>query len=569
MARHDDRRRLALFCVVLMATVTLFVREACGWGAGHGTQAHMVLEALPKPIKDFFPAEWQRKIVDEYCGYPDMVRSFDEQLLGQEAVGELKRMKITPGDLHQDRNAAISLVFLNRAFAENNPRHAAVWLGSLIHTIGDDGAHLTLIAYLAEMSRFKPNATINCGCFDLSQAAASDAGKAMLKRLMDGYRPRTIADDPQVALRKLILLAYREMDYGAQKQSRMGLAFNVDCPKAVAEDGMLALAELGAEEAQNILDATLTAWELARRHIPVRLTEEVIKQARAEVGQYLASKPLQHDSVYAGTLDSRPRGPFVGVLVEPSTFMGWARFGYCGAVLLSEIMRTFQQAGVPYTPLDIRQVEPHGLPSVEQMPVLVVCSGGFSGAEEPLRKYLGGGGKFLWIGGHDRGMLGNLSAALRPANPELLPVSNKYEDPNREVVAKVSIRFLGQLQKSLGAAPLRFVNNPNTFGWTTPRCGLQVVSQARDIQPLVAVSDGAKSMTIAAALMEDGLARHVFLPQYLLLPYALSKDPTMDFSRPRLDSVGKKIVLGALNMLAPALAKPGQQRKERSASTAR
>ena len=237
--------------------------------------------------------------------------------------------------------------------------------------------------------------------------------------------------------------------------------------------------------------------------------------------------------------------------------MGRARFGYCGAVLLGQIMRTLREGGVPYAALDIRAVERKGLPLVSQMPVLVVVSGGFYAVKEPLDKYVAAGGKLLWIGGCDQGLLGQLSRSLKPAAPNLLPVSNKYEDANREVVAKVSIRFLNEFERSLGKAPWTFVNNPNTFGWTTPRCGLQVASGAGDIKALAAVSDGADTMTIAAALSEKGTVRHVFLPQYLLLPYTLTTDPPMDFSKPSLDSVGRKIVLGSVEMLSPELSGAG------------
>ena len=94
---------------------------------------------------------------------------------------------------------------------------------------------------------------------------------------------------------------------------------------------------------------------------------------------------------------------------------------------------------------------------------------------------------------------------------------------------------------------------PTAFGWTTPRCGLQVDSDDADIRPLAAVTDGTDAMTIAALLMENGTPRHAFMPQYLLLPYALTRDPPMDYSRPTLDSVGRKLVLSAVEMLTPGL----------------
>jgi hypothetical protein len=71
---------------------------------------------------------------------------------------------------------------------------------------------------------------------------------------------------------------------------------------------------------------------------------------------------------------------------------------------------------------------------------------------------------------------------------------------------------------------------------------------------LATVSDGAEAMNIAAAQFENGKARHIFMPVYLLVPFALSKDQTMDFSKPVLDSVGRKIILTSVRMLAPEVA---------------
>jgi hypothetical protein len=73
------------------------------------------------------------------------------------------------------------------------------------------------------------------------------------------------------------------------------------------------------------------------------------------------------------------------------------------------------------------------------------------------------------------------------------------------------------------------------------------------VKPLIAVTAGADTMNIGAALLEDGKARHVFLPQYVLLPFALSDDQTIDFGHPTFDSVGKKILLTSVRMLAPEL----------------
>jgi hypothetical protein len=88
-----------------------------------------------------------------------------------------------------------------------------------------------------------------------------------------------------------------------------------------------------------------------------------------------------------------------------------------------------------------------------------------------------------------------------------------------------------------------------------------VVSRDADIHMLAIVSDGSETMNLGGVLLENGKARHIFLPVYLLVPFTLTGEQEMDFSRPTLDSVGKKVVLTSLRMLAPELAPDPQEKK--------
>jgi hypothetical protein len=545
------RRRLA---VLALLAAGCCAGRAYGWGSGHATQAQMVIDALPAEIRAFFPPDLQRRIVQVYCMYPDTARTFDEALLGRETVAELERVqKLTTGRLlHDDISVALSMALLSKSFAERDPARAAVWLGSLIHTIGDDGCHLPLLAYASEIARF--NVKKSKGLSDLSQIAEAKGGREKLKALMAGFKPRIVSEDPAEAVRKLIVLTYRQMDHGAQRQSRLTASFTAQVPAAARDDAAAALAELGAEGARHIVDAALTAWRFAQQQRPVELTAELIQKGREEGAAFCAAKPLENDSVYAGIFGPRPEGPAVGVVVEPSTFMGRSSFSYGGAVTLAQVVRALRTTGIPCVVLDSRRVEQEGLPSAESLPAVVVCAGSFYCSQEPFRKYTAAGGRLLWIGGRDKKLLGKLSDALKPADPAILPVSMTYGDPNTAVVARVTVSFLGELQPPLGKAPLAFVNNPNLGGWMTPKCGLQVDATAPDIRPLASVSDGTTSMTVAGALVESGRPRHIFLPEYLLVPFVLSRDDTLDFSKPEFDRVGRAILLTSIRMLVPELA---------------
>lgn len=558
---------------IVSVVLVLLLSAPCayGWGSGHCTQAQMVMDGLPQEIKDFLGEQNCKDIVggkEAYCGFPDSPR-VTEELLGKAALDELIRLgnfKVIDGKkvahsgaLHQDVNAAVAFDLLCMAFAEKDPKHAAVWIGCVIHTMGDNTCHLAQTAYGGVIARMKIKA--GPGLYDLSSMTATELGRKKLKDAMAGYKPKMLGENPDDVLVKLVLSTAESQNYGAKKESGLSAAWNLDedGKPNVTEEGLDAMADLGAYGAKGILDAVVTAWEFAKAGKKVALNDELIKKGRELSRKFVDSKPLSDDSIYVGTLDSKPAGPAVGVLLENSTYMGSARFSYIGCVVLSQIMRCYKEANVPYLPLDIRKVEKDGLPDVDKMPVLVLCSGGFyvnDVARGAFAKYVKDGGKLVWIGGTDKGMLGKLSKSLKDADRELLPVGVDYEDAKGEgakAVARVKVQYLAEFADALGKEPLKFVNNPNTAGWTTARCNLQIVADDKDVKPLVAVTDGSKTMNIAAAVVEGGKARHVFLPQYLLLPFVLSQDQTMDFARPTLDSVGKKIILTSTRMLAPDL----------------
>ena len=552
--------RFRLAVPVLMASVLLgiFASAAFGWGMGHGTQSKMVFDSLPKEIKDFFPPALQQEIIQHWCHYPDEAQFFDEKLLGKEALETLKAMKLIKGDrsLHSDVNVAACFALLEKAFIEKDPKHAAIWLGSIIHTIGDDDCHVGQPSWAGDMSRYKGVKHAE-GVGELSSMESTEIGRNLLKKAMDGFKPQALGDDPDKVVNQLLLLAYTSMGDGSTKACRISSTYNYGEKGVPSEDGLSAMAELGALGAQEAINAIVTAWEFAKQNKKVELTDELIKKARPEIDKYLQSKPLSQDSVYDGTLESNPKGPAVGVLLDPSTCMGGSRYGFTACVYLAQAMRTLQEASVAYLPLDSRKVEKDGLPAVDKMPVLFLLSGGYEFQQQPyMAKYIKDGGRIIWIGGRDSGLMGKLSASLKPADPRLLPVGKDYEDAKKEgakAVARVSVKFLGEFEKELGKEPRKFVNDPNLAGWDTPHCNDQIVPGDESVKPLIAVTDGTDTMNIGAVLMEDGKARHVFLPQYVLLPFVLSNDQTIDFGKPTFDSVGKKILLTSVRMLAPEL----------------
>jgi len=247
--------------------------------------------------------------------------------------------------------------------------------------------------------------------------------------------------------------------------------------------------------------------------------------------------------------------PAIGVLVEPSVTMNVAHFSFGAKLITASAARSMRLAGIPFRLVDVRRLEEGSALNSAQTPVLVVCAGPMNVSKEArdaLAIYLTAGGRFLWIGGEHGGLLGNLSESLFKADPAMLPVASQYGQ-DTPVAETARFRFLAEFKEALGDQPYRFVHNPNTkAGWQVPRCPY-LLRPSEGVTVLAEMHLPDKTVPIAGVWRsEDGKAKAIFIPEYLIAPYVLSEEDTIpDLSRPTLDKVGSRMLSAALAMLRP------------------
>ncbi len=569
---------LAILVFVLSCTQVL------AWGTGHEDQAKLLLEVLPKEIQDFFPDEVKKELIKHLCHYPDSFAPFDPKVVGAEAIKLLKAHKIMKRyPLHHDNGRCLSFMLLTRAFRDKKPRRAALWMGALIHALGDECAsnHDPILHFFVYgFNQYKINKRKIIGFSqgigtDFSQAARNPEGREILAAMTGEFKPASFHETPDRMFMRLLMAGVEGNAFLTRRSLLLAASYGNKVPAEVTYKARYAMAELGMYAIRIGADAVLTAWNCARAEKDVVFSRKILQSAHEQQKKFFQTRPLSDDSIYTGLLGDKPEVPFVGVLVEPSRTMNKARFSFSAKLILTALMRELKLAKVPFYALDVRVAEKQGMPDPRQMPVAVVCSGSLGVGKACISKfqaYSRAGGRFLWIGGaprpyhvrkrkitwkgDDPRLLGALSDAMQPLPPDRCPISAKYGDPNLMVVKRLSFRFDNDLGRVMGEATYKFLVNPNTpAGWQKPYCGLQVASNDPHIKVLVRAIVADHEYNVAAALMDDkGRALHVFLPEYLVSPYLLARPEQLpNLAAMRLDRVGRKVAMTSLRMLVPGM----------------
>jgi hypothetical protein len=556
------KRYTFLFVVFCLSSQTLW-----GWGSGHDYVNRGALTIMPDDIKNFLGKENQKKFI-RWSHAPDSFASWvKEQNKYPITDKEVKYLQSFGAknlySLHSSRKPGqcANFILLIRAFMDKDPARSAFWMSTLMHTVADDVAcnHTSQIHY--STYAFKPyNIKMGNGIgFDFANIAKTPEGKKAVKLLLNKYRSEIIAGTPNEVLEQILATDILAATYGTQRESKIMATYAPNATKKIRAAGTEAMAELGVYGIIKTMDMIVTAWQLAKQgKVPV-LTAEIVKNATKTKHKYLAQAPLSDDSIYTGLLQKATNGvPNVGILLERSQLMMRSRLSFGGRLIMAAAMRTLKANKIPYCTIDLRDLD---IPNsktldVKKIPLLMLCSGSFhvsNNAKNNLKKYFADGGRLLWVGGRDKGILGDLSRSLTKADPAILPVTKKYGQNNAKVINKISIKFLAPFNKLLGDKQYRFINNPDTkAGSQPPLCLLKVKPVNRQVKPIAELSVDNKTIVIAAELTDKkGNTRAIFIPEYLLAPFLLDAtgNDMVNIADITLDRVGTPILLQAIRLL--------------------
>ncbi len=525
-----------------------------GWGKGHEDQMKLVLILLPSQIRNFFPDKLKEKMIKKYSHYPDSFEKIDQDILNSDDKKLLKEFNINVRyDFHKPEGIVVSFVLMTEGFKEKNPKKAGIFMGALTHVLGDAAAcnHAPLVHVLIYgFSEY--NIKRGKGLLDFSQVK----DKKVIENLIKNFHPEEISPEPEETLFKILMWELYLTSFMSQRDTLIAKTFNYKVSEKERKKGLKALAELGVEGAKISANLAYTAWIYAKEGKKIKLTHTLIKKYRKEREKYFLEKPLEYDSIYKDVIQKKHRYPAIGVVVEPSRRENECYFCFSAKLIQSSIMRVFKKEGISYKCIDVRDLIKGKKIDEKKIPVLIICAGKFSVPEKvikEIKEYSERGGKLIWIGGEDKGLLGKLSDYLKETQDKYLPVTKKYGDPHKGVIEKIKVYFENELKEILGKKPYKFVNNPNTpAGWQKPYCPLCIEKKASDVKILAKVNIGKKTLNVSGYICDEkGIPVNIFIPEYLISPFLLVKEDTTDydFSRPVLDTVGKRIILNLVKIL--------------------
>ena len=529
------------------------------WGTGHEQVNELAVEMLHGII----PAESAANIV-KWSHTPDDFTPWEKLKHFQVPPEDLAVLKAhrmdSPYSVHSPRGQAVAFILLVNAFQANDAQRIAFWSACLLHALADEAAcnHDPLIHYAtyAFTSGYRLKTGAGVG-LDFSDVARTPEGKELVRRLAAAETWRPLPSDPDEALLAIMLSGLESNAYMTSRGSTIAASFALDATQEQRTAAKTALAELGVHGAARGRDVIRSAKELAQRGTIPKLTAQLEAEFGNRKAVQAAARPLSDDSLYADVLKSQApvNQSAIGVLVEPSITMDAACFSFGAKLITAAAARSMRLAGVPFRLVDVRNLEKKQALNPQETPVLVVCAGPFNvgkAAKDALAAYATAGGRFLWIGGEHGGLLGKLSENLIKADPAKLPVSSQYGQ-DTPVSETARFRFLAEFKEALGEQPYRFVHNPNTkAGWQVPRCSY-VLRSAVGVAVLAEMHLPDGTSPVAGAWMgQDGKAKAIFIPEYLIAPYVLSDEDTIqDLSRPTLDKVGSRIRSASLALLRP------------------
>lgn len=214
----------------------------------------------------------------------------------------------------------------------------------------------------------------------------------------------------------------------SQRDTLIAKTFNYKLSQKDKRKGLKALAELGVEGAKFSADLAYTSYLYAKEGKNLFLTDELVKKYRREKEKYLLNKPLEYDAIYKDAIQKNYKYPSVGVLVEPTRRLNECYFCFSAKFVQSAIMRVFKKECILYNCVDVREIIKGRKLNKDRIPVLIICAGKFTVPEKvikEIKRYSEKGGKIIWIGGMDKGLLGELSKYLKKADDKYLPVAKK------------------------------------------------------------------------------------------------------------------------------------------------
>jgi hypothetical protein len=537
-----------IFLILLISVLNCF-----GWGSGHELITEILIEKLPEEIKSIISQETKNLMIKKWSHYPDSFEKFDKDIISETSLSILEKYGIkTRFDLHYPKGKYVNFILLTKAFEDKNEKEIGLWISSLCHTLSDEGAlnHGPLIHYITyglSPLKIKMGKGIGLDIIEIKNIG----GKEIILKKLENYSPKIISENTEETIINILLQAVQSNSFMTQREGKIMKSYKLEKDEKEYEEAKLTMAEIGAKNVSDTIDAIITSYYYSKNGIKVQFEENIIKEFEKKEKEYLEKRPIENDSIYEGLLKTEDKYPAIGIIIEPSQTMNRAIFPFGSKYILSAIMWYLKENGVSYKPIDLREILNKKINlSVEKIPLIILNCGNWVPGELKsfLKEYLKNGGVIFLIAGMKdfqpyKEIFSDYHRYFKNLPEDITPVSPKYGYTNEDVVKKISFYFLNDLNEYFGDKGYKMIRNPNTpAGWQKPVCTIYIENENSKIKKLIKLTDGEKEFFVGV-IIEDEKTKIIFIPEYFLSPFIFSEEDTLNEpSKPYLDKMGRKII---------------------------
>ena len=479
---------------------------------------------------------------------------------GKHCIETARRLK-----LHLHKTEEVFPLFV-KALHDKEYEHALMWAGCIVHSTGDMGAlnHPDLLWFShvclgwsgvqgsggkSVESAFAPDLLYNKTYFD-------EQYRSLYDDAMEGYQGKVLSTDPQEVLQHI----YVRDHYRKVEMNTNPLVYEIfvhqeeycqtNAPKTL-EQIAASLAQFVAGTNQEILDILTTGIALAEKDA---LPDFDCKLARANGQSQILTPPPEYqfraeDMIhFTGIWQGAPTPGAVGIVVSdrPSlVYSAGCPLGSKHQWLTSIIMHSFKADQVPYQNLSYER-----LPKLDpQMnPCLIVVAPQYredrfgENFESVLLQYINDGGHVVWLGGQVSPKMSGLlpKHEFPPVRPNdryrfPFPVLDRSKPPAAQFMCLPT-------GKEYPIAKLSFTRLTwNTFGEC--RCLFFEKSDWDETNQALLKLRASELDEITSVRVQVGKGGLVYMPWFVVCPYMLSEDRTMDsLVHLKLDPVGKELL---------------------------
>ena len=547
------------FCVLLSV---LYLPNCYAWEGSHSFALNELKELVP------FIRTSSQKMRNEafrtYVLFPDKDISLTPNNVGAKAADYFRKQGIYSSQ-HLHRPEMLGHVFY---MLTHDKEKALLWSVCISHALNDAASphFVPSISFFINAQKVRELhnkngqliSTMGLQPLSMTRANNSKEGRQIFEQFRMSYKYEPLAGDSQQIVQYLCTLPIylRNASFKHGEYLRDNLQRNIFTENKSSHNGNLALAKMAVMGIRATADVLNLAWDFVQsaRDLDVDALDKLKLQAM--VNKLLKKRYLGQLPLYQGVLPVEAQGK-IGLLCEEFFEVRNSCTGYSSRLLAASIMGTLKMAGIPFRALSLKNTLQKQLPTVDEMPILIVPAIVLNYRYRWMNKrqlvniledYSDTGGKILWISSQKATFLGELSYKINIHHEK--QDFEKTEMMSNSLFFPSVLKMIHGTEDDEGRMHVNLLEMPFDDWPLQNKSQLQVSPQQDVIGEIISSQRQSGKIILGAYLKRSNgkKARHVCLSSAVMFPYMFSSE-LLDFEQPRLDKITAEILLKSLILL--------------------